>query len=408
MEKSGDVKRRVPVFAPCFDNRELSQIEQCLQTGWVAQGPMTAKFEKAVAEHEGVEFGVATSSCTTALHLALIGMGLEPRHDILVPSFTFVATANAVEYIGATPVFVDVRQDTYCVDVTSLESIIKNRYEKNSLGKLVNRLTGKELFGVIPVGLFGILAEMPAINSIAEKYSLTVLEDNACALGAVINGVKSGTNPSCLSFHARKSITTGEGGMILTNDSALADTLRKLRSHGAGLSEITRHQNHGFLMPDYKELGYNYRMSDVQAAMGIAQMDKFSDIIQKKRKLAARYDAALPNTAPFLKIPFTPKEYFHTYQSYVVMVDYKNVDEGNKLRNKLMAHLEEKGISTRQGTHAVHLLGYYKKKYGYKQGDLPEAYACDKLSIALPLYANLTAEDQDYVIETIYEARRIF
>ena len=400
--------RQVPVFAPYFNHRESDLINKSLQSGWVAQGPMVADFENAVAAHEGASHAVAVSSCTTALHMAMVAMGLEARHDIFVPSFTFVATANAAEYIGATPVLVDVRTDTYCICPAAIESEISKNYTRENNGKLTNRQTGKELFGIVAVGLFGILADMPAINAIAEKYNLNILEDNACALGAKIEGVTFRKNPACLSFHARKSITTGEGGMVLTNDDALADKLRKLRSHGASISEIARHQNHGFLMPDYNELGYNYRLSDIQAAMGVAQMEKFDEIVEKKCTVAARYDTILPTIAPFLKTPHTPTGYFHTYQSYVVMVDCKDVEKGNEIRNKFMTFLEERGISTRQGTHAVHLLGYYREKYGYEADSLPGAYACDKLSIALPLYAGLSENDQDYVTETISEARRMF
>jgi len=360
-----------------------------------------------VAAYEGVQHAVAVTSCTTALHLAMIAMGLESRHDILIPSFTFVATANAAEYIGATAVLVDVRTDTYCIDIAFLERFIAKQYINES-GCLRNRQTGKELFGIVPVGLFGLCADIPAINQIAARYNLKVLEDNACALGAHINGVHEGAfgNPTCLSFHARKSITTGEGGMILTDDDTLADNMRKLRSHGASISEIARHLGHSFLMPNYNELGYNYRMTDIQGAVGVAQMRKFDDILDKKRAVAKRYNSALSKVAPGLIAPVEPDGYYHTYQSYVVMVDYLSLgyattDEGNAFRNRFMTYLEEHGVSTRQGTHAIHLLGYYQEKYGYQERDFPGAYACDKLSIALPLYAGLSSDDQDYVIEVI-------
>lgn len=401
--------RNIPVFVPYFDEEEQNLIAQSLKSGWIVQGPMVAEFERAVAAYEGVANAVAVTSCTTALHLALIAMGLESRHDVLVPSYTFVATANAVEYVDATPVLVDVRTDTYCIDAAFLDGFIDKRYANES-GIWRNRETGKELFGIIPVGLFGLCADIPAINQIAARHNLKVLEDNACALGAHINGVHEGAfgNPTCLSFHARKSITTGEGGMVLTDDPVLADKMCKLRSHSASLSEHSRHKNHSFLMPSHNELGYNYRMTDIQGAMGVAQMRKFDTILEKKRALAARYDSALPTHAPGLIPQATPKGYYHTYQSYVVMVDYKtlgynSVEEGSAYRNRLMAYLEERGISTRQGTHAIHMLGYYQKKYGYKPDDLPGAYACDKLCIALPMYARLTNDEQDYVVEVIAE-----
>ena len=406
------MKKIVPVFKPYFGRDEEEGVIQCLRSGWVAQGPQTAEFEELVAAHEGVAHAVATTSCTTALYLAMCAMGLSADCDILIPSFTFVATANTAELTGATAVLVDVRTDTYCLDIAYLKRKIEQTYTMQD-GTAVNRVTGKKLFGIVPVSLFGLCADIPAVNEIAAEYGIKVLEDSACALGATINGVHEGAfgNPACLSFHARKSITTGEGGMIITDDAELAESMRKLRSHCASISEIARHQNHSFLMPNYDEVGYNFRMTDIQGAVGVAQMKKFDVILEKKRQRAARYDRLLPQAAPYLKIPTTPTGYAHTYQSYVVMVDKAvlglDTENANRYRNKVMAYLEDNGISTRQGTHAVHMLGYYQKKYGYRNQDLPGAYDCYQLSIALPFYAGMTEDEQDYVLEYLGKASKI-
>ena len=400
----------IPVFTPWFDEMETDFVKKCLSSGWVAQGPMVAEFEKMVAEFENVEHAIAVTSCTTALHLSLIAMGLQQNHDVLIPSFTFVATANAVEYIGATPILVDVRQDTFNIDTVFLENFISSNYSKQG-DVWVNNSTKNELFGIIPVGLFGMCADMPKIQQIASEYGLKVLVDDACTLGSHINNTKQSNfgYPVCLSFHARKSITTGEGGMILTNDSDLATKLKKLRTHGASISAESRHSNRGFNMPDFDELGYNYRMTDIQAAVGIAQMHKINEIIDMKRAIAKRYDTILPDVLPNLKTPVISEGHFHTYQSYVCFLDFKSlgfdsIEEGNIFRNDMMAILEDNGVGTRQGTHAIHLLGYYRNKYGYDSYSLTNAYACDKLSISIPLYAKLSITEQDYVIQKLIDA----
>ncbi len=400
--------RNIPIMKPYFTQDEADAAAEALASGWVAQGPKVAEFEEAVAAYEGVKFGIAATSCTTALHLAVIGMGLKPGEDVLLPSYTFVATANAIAYSGATPVLIDVRTDTYNIDTSKLEKVVETQYEEKANTGWFNRKTGNKLAGIVPVHLFGLCADIYEVNRIAKKYGLWVLEDSACALGARIGDIREGSfgNPSCLSFHPRKSITTGEGGMVLCNNESMSEKLKGLRSHGASVSEIMRHQNKGFLLPDYDALGFNYRMTDIQAAIGIAQMKKIDFICGKRREIAERYDKTIPTSVRILKIPFVPENYFHAYQSYVCMLDRReigidDIDKANEYRNKLMDLLEQNGIATRQGTHAVHTLGYYKNKYGYKPQDLPGAYKCDRLSIALPLYADMSEDDQDYCIEML-------
>lgn len=397
--------RKIPVTKPYFDEEEMRQIGEAVSSGWVANGPRTAEFEKQVAAHEGVAEGIATTSCTTALHLAMTGEGMTAGMDAMVPAFTFVATENAIVETGATPVMVDVREETFNIDTDQLRSIIEEKYERKD-GALINRESGNVLWGIVPVHEFGLCCDIEAVNAIAAEYGLKVIEDAACALGAMYGDKHQGGfgNTSCVSFHPRKSITTGEGGMVLTDDPVLAQRLRELRSHGNSVSAAERDKGKGFLLPEFNVAGFNYRMTDIQGGMGLAQIGKLDYIIGEKRKKAAYYDQLIREKIPELIPPTEPEGYFHTYQSYVCMLDIEkmgisDVSKGGECRNRLMELLEEKGIATRQGTHAVHTLGYYRDRFGYENEDFPHAFACDRLSITLPLYVQMTDDDQRYVID---------
>ena len=396
--------RKIPVTKPYFDEEELEQIKGSLDSGWVANGPRCVEFEKKIAEHEGIKEGVATTSCTTALHLAMAGEGMTAGMDVIVPAFTFVATENAIVETGATPVMVDIHEETFNVDADKVREIINSRYTMRD-GRLVNKETGNVLWGIVPVHEFGLCCDIYAINAIAEEYGLKVIEDAACALGAMIGDKHQGAfgNTSCVSFHPRKSITTGEGGMVLTDDEELAVRLRELRSHGNSISAADRDKGKGFLLPEFNVAGYNYRMTDIQGGMGLAQVKKLDYIIETKREKAQKYNKLITEKLPELIYPVEPEGYFHTYQSYVCMLNLEklgisDVEEGGEYRNRLLELLEEKGIATRQGTHAVHTLGYYRNRFGYKPEDFPHAYACDRLSITLPLYVQMTDDDQEYVV----------
>ena len=398
--------RKIPVTTPYFDGEEQKAAAEAITSGWVAQGPRVAEFEKQIAAHEGIKEGVATTSCTTALHLAMVAQGLGAGMDAIAPAFTFVATENAITATGATPVMTDIHRETFNIDVEKTQEIIETRYVRKD-GKTVNRETGNVLWGIVPVHEFGLCCEIDKVNALAKEYGLTVIEDAACALGAKIGEKHEGAfgNTSCVSFHPRKSITTGEGGMVMTDDPALAKRMRELRTHGSTVSADARDKGKGFLLPEFPEAGFNYRMTDINAAVGLAQIKKLDFIIAEKRKRAALYNEIIRAKMPELITPVEPEGWFHTYQSYVCMLDYerlgkKSIAEGGALRNELLQRLEDQGIATRQGTHAVHMLGYYKNRFGYKPEDFVNAYACDHLSITLPLYIGITDEDQEYVIDT--------
>ena len=405
----------IPVIIPYMNQDEIDEVAKVLTSGWVAQGPKVAEFEHMIASYENVKYGIAATSCTTALHLALIVMGLGEGHDCIVPSFTFTASPNSVLYTGATPVLADVSMDTYNITPGELERIISEQYDDN----LINKKTGNLLKAVMVVNLFGLCAELPQINKIAQKYRVQVLQDSACAFGAKINDTMEADfgNLTCLSFHPRKSITTGEGGMVLTNDESLANKMKSLRSHGASICETDRHKNAGYLLPDFNELGYNYRMTDIQAAVGVAQMRKMDDITNTRRQKAHLYDKLIKDMdVDFLIPPFVPDGYFHTYQSYVCVLNMErlgfvgnkleDIEKASALRNQIMQELDEQGIATRVGTHANHLLRHYRKRYGYKPDDFINSYKLDKLSIALPLYVQMTDEDQIRVLEAFKMANK--
>lgn len=387
----------IPITKTIFGEEEKEAIIHPLDTGWVVQGPNVAKFQEMFSQFTGAKYSHATTSCTTALHLGLEAMDIKKGDKVIVPSFTYVASANAVEYTGAETVFCDIDLKTFNIDETKLEEIIK----KDSSIK-----------AIMPVNLFGLCSNMPYIMDLAKKYNLKVIEDSACGFDGWIGDKHSGTfaHIGCFSFHPRKSICTGEGGMLITNDDEIANKVSQLKDHGASKSDLQRHKEKGgSLLPDFTMRGYNYRMTDMQGALGICQMNKKEYIMNGRREIAARYDIALREIDQ-LETPFIPKNYKHGFQSYVCIftdgedissLTKEQIDRINIKRNIFMEKLEDKNIATRQGTHAVHTLSYYKNKNNFKDEEFLNSYAADRLSIAIPLYAGMSDEEFTYVISNI-------
>ena len=394
------MKMNIPITKTIFGDEEKEAIVKPLETGWVVQGPNVAKFQNMFADFTGSKYAHAASNCTTALHLGLEAMDITKGDKVIVPSFTYVASANAVEYTGAEVVFCDIDLKTFNIDETKLEEMIK----KDSSIK-----------AIMPVNLFGLCANMPYIMELAKKYNLKVIEDSACGFDGWIGDKHSGTfgDCGCFSFHPRKSICTGEGGMLITDNEDIANKVSQLKDHGASKSDLQRHKEKGgSLLPDFTMRGYNYRMTDMQGALGVCQMDRKEYIMNGRREVASKYDIVLKDISQLLT-PYIPENYKHGYQSYVCIFtdgeDISNltkeqIDRINIKRNIFMEKLEEMTIATRQGTHAVHTLGYYKNKNNFKDEDFLISYAADRLSIALPLYAGMTNEEFDYVISNIKEA----
>ena len=384
---------KVPITKPLFGAEELEAVQKPLESGWVVQGPFVKEFEDSFNAFTGSRFSIATSSCTTSLHIAVAALGLKPGDEVIVPAFTWVSTANVVEYLGAKPVFCDIDLDTFNLDVTRVEELINER-----------------TVGIIPVHLFGLCADMNPILELARKHGLWILEDAACALGAKYQGRHAGTfgEMAAFSFHPRKSITTGEGGMITTQDERLDSLCRSLRDHGASRSDLARHEaSAAFLLAEYDHLGYNFRLTDIQGAMGCAQMKRADFILAERTKRAQRYDEMLANLS-WLKTPLTPEGFVHGYQAYVCLFrpeepDLRNVDRLNHQRNELMTTLEAQGVSTRQGTHAAALTGYYATKYDLRPERFPQSYLAERLSLTLPLYAQMTEDEQNFVCDSLEE-----
>jgi len=371
--------RRVPIAVPSVGEEEWQALREPLETGWLTQGPKVAAFEEAFAERHAVAHALATTSCTTALHLALVAMGIGPGDEVIVPAFTWVATANVVVHCGATPVFVDVDERTYNLDPTLL----------------AERLTPRTR-AVIPVHLFGLCADMDAIRAVLPEDVL-VLEDAACASGAAYRGRPAGGlgHAGAFSFHPRKSITCGEGGMVTTDDDALAEHATRLRNHGAAVSEEARHRSaSAFLLPDFDEPGFNYRMTDLQAAVALVQLGKLDHFVAERDRWARWYAQELA-ALYWLEPPLVPDGYDHAWQAYVCRV--RAGAPGS--REELMEELEGRGISTRPGTHAVVELGVYRDWIA--PDAFPVARALHRDSLALPLHNRMGPEDFEHVVASL-------
>ena len=381
----------IPITKVLMGEEEIAAVAEPLRSGWVVQGPKVAEFEKRFAAFTHAQHAIATSNCTTALHIAVAALGLKPGDEVIVPAFTWVSTANVVEYMGAKPVFCDIDLATFNIDVTRIESLITPR-----------------TVGIIPVHLFGLAADMDPILDLARKHELWVVEDAACSFGGWYHGKHTGTlgDAGCFSFHPRKSITTGEGGMVTTARADLDRAARSLRDHGASRSDFARHHaSTAFLLADYDILGYNYRMTDIQAAIGCVQMERARGVLEARTRVARAYDAALADL-DWLATPVVPDGYVHGYQAYVCLFRPDEPSLGNlahiqETRNALMTELENAGIATRQGTHAAALTGYYRAKYGTVPEQFPNAAIAEGASLTLPLYPQMTDGEQAEVVERL-------
>lgn len=372
---------KIEISRPSVGPEEWQALQGPLETGWLTQGPKVAEFERAFALHQGVRHAVATSSCTTALHLILVALGVGPGDEVILPSFTWVATANAVLYCGAKPVIVDVNRKTFNIDPMGVAAKVSPRTK-----------------AIIPVHLFGLSADLNAIAKAAPGVPL--IADAACAAGAKYKGVSLGALgfASAFSFHPRKSITTGEGGMVTTNDDLLAETIIKLRNHGAEIAEEQRHIGpKPYLLPEFNLLGFNYRMTDLQAAVGLVQLSKLDRFTAERSRWAQFYSRELAELS-WLRLPHVPNGYEHSWQSYVCYVDE---EISPMTRNDLMEFLLNNKISTRPGTHAVHMLGLYRERYGFSRDDYAGARDCHLYSMAIPLHNCMSEADYGYVVDII-------
>ena len=384
-------KMNVPIARTSLTDKEINSVLEPLRSGWLVQGPKVREFEEKWSAFTGAKHSIAVTSCTSALHLSLAALVLRPGDEVIVPAFTWIATANVVEHLGGKVIFCDIDINTFNIDIEELKKKISAKTK-----------------AIIPVHLFGLAAEMDSINKIAEEHSLWVVEDAACGFGSRYKGRHVGSlgDAGCFSFHPRKAITTGEGGMITTNSDSLAEKIRRLRDHGAAMSDLQRHLGaRPYLLADHPDAGYNQRMTDFQAALGAAQMERAGEIIAERRRLARVYDDAFKDIS-WLQTPRYSSEYNHGYQSYPCLFRPENffsesISRINEMRNIWMDRLQQVGISTRPATHAVHMLSFYRDKYGHKPVDFLNAYIANDCSIALPLFHGMTDDEQAFVIQEV-------
>jgi dTDP-4-amino-4,6-dideoxygalactose transaminase len=368
---------QVPFSKPYLRGDEGAAVAEVIATGWVSQGPRVREFEAAFAERVGAPDAVATTNCTTALQLALYVHGIGPGDEVIVPSMSFIATANSVWQNGATPVFADIDPLTYNLDPESAERAITERTK-----------------AIMPVHQLGLPADMDAFLELGERYGLAIVEDAACAIGASYRGRPIGSlGPlACFSLHPRKVITTGEGGMIAVHDPAVAERLRRLRQHAMDVSDLARHSANDVVIEAYPERGWNQRMTDMQAMLGLCQLELLDEIREERRRLAERYTAAIEQM-PFLEPPFEPDYAERTWQSYAVRLTPGAPIE----RNELMRRLLRDGVPTRRGVMSIHEEGAYADT----RVDLPHTEAASAESLMLPMFAGLTDEQQDHVIDCL-------
>jgi dTDP-4-amino-4,6-dideoxygalactose transaminase len=370
----------IPVMRPWLGNEEAEAAAEAVASGWIAQGPRVREFEEAFAAAIGTPHAVAVSSCTTALHLALIVTGVGPGDEVIVPSLSFIATANAVRYVGAQPVFADVDLATQNLGPETIKP----------------RMTGKTR-AVILVDQAGMPADLDAIRALCEPLQISVIEDAACAVGSTYQGrpVGCGAALAAFSFHPRKLLTTGEGGMITTWDASIAVRLRRLREHGMDISAADRHRSQQPVIEHYTEVGFNYRMTDIQAAVGLVQLRKISEMVARRRAFARRYQELLSGI-PGLLMAGDPPYGETNYQSFWMLLP----EESAVARDELMRLLADAGVSARRGIMAAHL----EPPYADAKASLPVTERLTARSLILPLFHEMTQAQQEHVVSAVTSA----
>jgi dTDP-4-amino-4,6-dideoxygalactose transaminase len=370
----------IPVMKPWLGQEEAEAAAQAVASGWVAQGPRVREFEEAFAAAIGTPHAVAVSSCTAALHLALIASGIGPGDEVVVPSLSFIATANAVRYVGAQPVFADVDLVTQNLTPETVEP----------------HLTGRTR-AVILVDQAGLPADLDAMRALCDPLQVTVIEDAACAVGSAYRGrpVGAGAALAAFSFHPRKLLTTGEGGMLTTSDASIAARLRRLREHGMDISAAERHRSRQPVIEHYIEVGFNFRMTDIQAAIGLVQLRKLPQMVARRRVLAQRYQELLSGIPGLLTADDPP--YGQTnYQSFWILLP-----EGSTVgRDELMRLMADVGISVRRGIMAAHL----EPAYAGATPCLPVTERLTGHSLILPLFHDMTQAEQEHVVSVMTSA----
>lgn len=374
----------IPIAKPCIDEREAEAARRVILSGWITQGPEVVAFEREFADCVGAEYACAVSNCTTALHLALRAAGVGPGDEVVTVSHSFIATANSIRYCGAIPVFVDIQPDTFNLDPKQVEAAITPATR-----------------AILCVHQMGMPCDLSSLVAIAGKHGIPLIEDAACAIGSEVlwNGRwekigKPHGDVACFSFHPRKVISTGDGGMITTRHKAWHDQFRLWRQHGMSISDAVRHSSAEVVFESYPEVGFNYRMTDIQAAVGREQLKRLPEIIQRRRELASTYSEALFGL-PGLIVPSEPNWARSNWQSYCITLP------DNCNQKQVMQSLLDRGIATRRGIMCAHREPAYLKEPWRSIGVLAASEKAQETAVILPLYPDMSATDQEAVSEAI-------
>lgn len=367
----------IPIAKPYLTTEDAQSAYDVIMSGWITQGPRVQEFEEKFAAYTGTKYAVAVSNCTTALHLTMIVSGVGQGDEVICPSMSYIATANCIHYVGATPVFADVIAETYNMDVVDAERKITPRTK-----------------AILLVHQIGMPADIDAFQALCKKHNLILIEDAACAIGSSYKGKKIGGHSDlvCFSFHPRKVISTGDGGMITTNNEAHYNRMKLLRQHGMSVNAGIRHSSNKIIFEDHVEVAYNYRLTDIQAAVGIQQLAKLDWIISERRKVAEAYSKAFADIS-FIRLPKERECDFTNWQSYSIYLK----PESPVMRNDLMQALLDEGVASRRGVMTSHRETAYKAASVGVSLPVSED-ACDN-SIIIPLYVPMSADDVDTVIK---------
>ncbi len=366
----------IPIAKPYITEEEAQAAYDTILNGWITQGPKVAEFEEKFAKYTGAKHAVAVSNCTTALHLSMIVAGVKAGDEVICPSMTYIATANCIKYVGATPVFAEVGED-YNIDIEDVKKKITSKTK-----------------AILIVHQIGMPADIDEFTALCKEKNLVLIEDAACAIGSSYKGKKVGSHSDlvCFSFHPRKVISTGDGGMITTTNQVFAERMKILRQHGMSVSDRVRHQSSSIIFEDHLEVGYNYRMTDIQASVGIKQLEKLDWIIEERRKIATKYLDGLKDS-DCIRLPFEAEGKFSNIQSFSIYLKENAPIE----RNDLMQELLDRGISSRRGIMTTHReTAYNTEKYV-----LPISEDLADRSIIIPLYVRMKDEDIIYIIENL-------
>jgi dTDP-4-amino-4,6-dideoxygalactose transaminase len=377
----------IPIAKPFLDEQEAEAVRRVILSGWITQGPEVAAFEREFAESVGASYACAVSNCTTALHLALMAAGVGPGDEVITVSHSYIATANSIRYCGAIPVFVDIAPGSYNIDPEAIPKVV-----------------GPRTRAILCVHQIGMPCDLERIVQIARQFSLPLIEDAACAIGSeVLMGGRWEAigrphgDAACFSFHPRKILSTGDGGMITTRHKEWDARFRLLRQHSMSVADTVRHGSKTVISEEYPEIGYNYRMTDVQAAIGREQLRRLPGFVRRRRELASRYQELLGDY-PGLRLPVEPTYCRSNWQSYAVGLP----DDVNQ--RSVMQNLLDKDIATRRGIMCAHREPAYQTEPWRSVGPLPLSEAAQDHSILLPLYDQLQPDEQEFVARALRAA----